>query len=62
VLIALINQRQVDWWPAEFQLTIGRSTERDWVAIVDSSTGSDFANGLGQAVAELRPHNTWLGQ
>ena len=67
-LIALINQRQADWWPAEFRLTIGRSAEHDWVAIVDSSTGelsgsrgSDFANSLGQVVAELRLRNAWLG-
>ena len=67
-LIALINQRQADWWPAEFRLTIDRSAEHDWVAIVDSSTGesgairgSDFANSLGQVVAELRLRNAWLG-
>jgi len=67
-LIALINQRQADWWPADFRLTIGRSAEHDWVAIVDSSTdelsesrGSDFANSLGQVVAELRLRNAWLG-
>jgi hypothetical protein len=67
-LIALINQRQADWWPAEFGLTIDRSAEHDWVAIVDSSAtelngsrGSDFASSLGQVVAELRLRNAWLG-
>lgn len=67
-LIALINQRQADWWPAEFRLTIDRSAEHDWVAIIDPSTaelngtrGSDFANSLGQVVAELRIRNAWLG-
>jgi hypothetical protein len=67
-LIALINQRQADWWPAEFRLTIDRSAEHDWVAIVDSvpgelngSRGSDFANSLGQVVAELRLRNAWMG-
>jgi hypothetical protein len=38
------------------------------VAIVDSSSGelsggrsSDFANSLGQVVAELRLRNAWVG-
>jgi hypothetical protein len=31
-LIALINQRRADWWPAEFRLTIDRSAEHDWIA------------------------------
>src|SRR5438045_7540034 len=56
-LIALINQRQADWWPAEFRLTIGRSAEHDWIALVDSSIGElnenrgrEFANSVGQVV------------
>jgi hypothetical protein len=40
-LIALINQRHADWWPAEFRLTIDRSAEHDSVAIVVSRAG-DF--------------------
>jgi hypothetical protein len=67
-LIALINQQQADWWPAEFQLTIDRSAEHDWIATVDSPTGnldgsrgSDFANSLGQVVAKLRLRNAWIG-
>ncbi|MEH2470468.1 hypothetical protein V1281_000287 [Nitrobacteraceae bacterium AZCC 2161] len=67
-LIALINQRQADWWPAQFELTIDRSAEHDWVAIVDSDAddldhrrGSDFASSIGQVVAELRLRNAWAG-
>jgi hypothetical protein len=67
-LIALINQRQADWWPAEFRLTIDRSAEHDWVAIVDAQAsdidrnrGADFSNSLAQVVAELRLRNAWAG-
>ncbi len=67
-LIALINQRQADWWPPEFQLSIDRSAEHDWIATVVSSTGdfggsrgSDFASSLGQVVAKLRLRNAWIG-
>jgi hypothetical protein len=62
-LIALINQHQADWWPAEFRLTIERSAEHDWVAIVDSSADqrADFANSLGIVVADLRLRNAWTG-
>ena len=67
-LIALINQRQADWWPAEFRLTIDRSAEHDWVAIVVSGAGNsngnrgaDFSNSLAQVVAELRLRNAWAG-
>ncbi len=62
-LIALINQRQADWWPAEFGLTIERSAEHDWVAIVDSSADRrpDFASSLGIVVADLRLRNAWTG-
>lgn len=67
-LIALINQRQADWWPAEFALTIDRSAEHDWVAIVDPedddldrNPGSDFARSLGQVVADLRLRHAWAG-
>jgi hypothetical protein len=67
-LIALINQRHADWWPADFRLTIGRSAEHEWIATVDSWTGdlegkrgADFANSLGQVVAELRLRNAWVG-
>ncbi len=62
-LIALINQRQADWWPAEFRLTIERSAEHDWVAIVDSSADRrpDFAGSLGIVVADLRLRNAWTG-
>jgi hypothetical protein len=53
-LIALINQRQADWWPAEFRLTIERSAEHDWVAIVDSSADRrpDFASSLDDGFHE----------
>ena len=62
-LIALINQRQADWWPAEFRLTIERSGEHDWVAIVDSSVDRrpNFASSLGIVVADLRLRNAWTG-
>ena len=62
-LIALINQRQADWWPAEFRLTIERSAEHDWVAIVDSSADRrpDFASSLSIVVADLRLRNAWTG-
>ena len=66
--VALINQRQADWWPTEFQLTIDRSAEHDWIAIVDTraadfngNRGADFSNSLGQVVAELRLRNAWAG-
>jgi hypothetical protein len=65
-LIALINQRQADWWPAELWLTIDRSAEHDWIAIVDARAGNgnraaDFSNSLAQVVAELRLRNAWAG-
>ena len=67
-LIALINQRRADWWPAEFRLTIDRSAEHDWIAIVDAragdfngNRGADFSNSLAQVVAELRLRNAWAG-
>ena len=67
-LIALIYQRRVDWWPAEFPLTIDRSAEHDWVAVVDtragglnSKTAADFSNSLAQVVAEVRLRNAWTG-
>jgi hypothetical protein len=62
-LIALINQHQADWWPAEFRLTIERSAEHDWVAIVDSSADRrpDLAGSLGIVVADLRLRNAWAG-
>jgi hypothetical protein len=62
-LIALINQRRADWWPAEFRLTIERSAEHDWVAVVDSPANRrpDFASSLGIIVADLRLRNAWTG-
>jgi hypothetical protein len=67
-LIALINQRRADWWPAEFRLTIDRSAEHDWIAVVDTQAdnfngnrGADFSNSLAQVVAELRFRNAWAG-
>jgi len=62
-LIALINQRQADWWPAEFRLPIERSAEHDWVAIVDSSADRrpDFASSLGIVVKDFRLRNAWMG-
>ena len=67
-LVALINQRQADWWPAEFQIKIDRSAEHDWIAIVDTRAGelngnrtADFSNSLAQVVAELRLRNAWAG-
>jgi hypothetical protein len=67
-LIALINQRRADWWPAELHLAIDRSAEHDWVAVVDTQAGdfngsqvADFSNSLAQVVAELRLRNAWAG-
>jgi hypothetical protein len=65
-LIALINQRQADWWPADFDINIDRSAEHDWIAIVDSDVermdrGADFTRSLGQVVADLRLRNAWTG-
>jgi hypothetical protein len=67
-LIALINQRRADWWPAEFRLAIDRSAEHDWVAIIDARAGdfnsksaADFSNSLAQVVAEVRLRNAWAG-
>jgi hypothetical protein len=67
-LIALINQRQADWWPAEFRLTIDRSAEHDWVAVVDTRMGefngtrsTDFSDSVAKVVAELRLRNAWAG-
>ncbi len=67
-LIALINQRRADWWPASFRLTIDRSAEHDWIAVVDTRAGdfngsqvADFSNSLAQVVAELRLRNAWAG-
>ncbi|MCK1736556.1 hypothetical protein IVA79_22015 [Bradyrhizobium sp. 138] len=64
-LIALINQRQPDWWPSDFGLSIDRSAEHDWVAVVDSGlepdNGAEFALSLGRIVADLRLRNAWSG-
>ena len=66
-LIDLINQRHADWWPEHFTLTIDRSAEHDWIAIVESGDESDrqrradFAASLGRVVAELRLRNAWAG-
>jgi hypothetical protein len=67
-LIALINQRRADWWPPEIPLTIDRSAEHDWIAVVDVQAGdftgrraADFSNSLAQVVAELRLRNAWVG-
>jgi hypothetical protein len=67
-LIALINQRQVDWWPAEVRLSIQRSAEHDWVAIVDTwvegfngNLAADFTSSLAQVVADIRLRNAWIG-
>jgi hypothetical protein len=67
-LISLINQRRADWWPVEFPLTIDRSAEHDWIAVVETSTGdfhskkaADFSNSLAQVVAEVRLRNAWAG-
>jgi hypothetical protein len=63
-LIALINQRQADWWPAEFRLTIDRSAEHDWIAVLtgdfNGNWGADFSNGLAKVAAELRLRNSWV--
>jgi hypothetical protein len=66
-LIALINQRQPDWWPAAFDVSINRSAEHDWVAVVDAdeddpANGIEFAKSLGQVVADLRMRNAWTGE
>ncbi len=54
-LIALINQRRADWWPAEFRLTIDRSAEHDWIAIVDARAGNFAEFGFGATeIAALR--------
>lgn len=65
-LIALINQRQPDWWPSDFHLSIDRSAEHDWIAVLDSGhvqadRGIQFALSLGQVVADLRLRNAWKG-
>jgi hypothetical protein len=67
-LIALINQRQADWWPAEFRLTIDRYAEHDWIAVVDTrvddfngTRGTDFSASVAKVVAELRLRNAWAG-
>jgi hypothetical protein len=65
-LIALINQRQPDWWPAQFDMTIDRSAEHDWIAVVDLDqldrrTGLELASSIGQVVAEIRQRNAWAG-
>lgn len=66
-LIALINQRQPDWWPANLDLSIDRSAEHDWIAIVDAddaspANGIEFARSLGRVVAYLRLRNAWTGE
>lgn len=67
-LIALINQRHAEWWPAQFELTIDRSAEHDWIAIVDPDADDldrkrsfDFVRSISQVVAELRLQNAWAG-
>jgi hypothetical protein len=67
-LISLIHQRRADWWPVEFPLTIDRSAEHDWIAVVEPSTGDSyskkhagFSNSLAQVVAEVRLRNAWAG-
>jgi hypothetical protein len=72
-LISLIHQRRADWWPVEFPLTIDRSAEHDWIAVVDtwaedtwagdfrSKKHDDFSNSLAQVVAEVRLRNAWAG-
>lgn len=67
-LIALIHQRHADWWPDHYHLRIDRSAEHDWIAIIDpfsdeisESRELDFANSLGQVVADLRLRNAWTG-
>jgi hypothetical protein len=68
-LVALINQRQADWWPTNLHLRIDRSAEHDWIAVVDYSPdgpnenfGSELAKAVGQVVADLRLRNAWTGQ
>jgi hypothetical protein len=67
-LISLINQRRADWWPVDFPITIDRSAEHDWIAVVDPSEGdvhskkhADFSNSLAAVVAEVRLRNAWAG-
>ena len=67
-LIALINQHHIEWWPRDFSLTVDRSAEHDWIAIVDphslkidESRKTAFSRSLGQVVAELRLRNAWAG-
>jgi hypothetical protein len=67
-LISLIHQRRADWWPVEFPLTIDRSAEHDWIAVVDTGEGdfrsirkADFSSSLAQVVAEVRLRNAWAG-
>jgi hypothetical protein len=72
-LISLIHQRRADWWPVEFPLTIDRSAEHDWIAVVDPAAGdtwagdvhskkhADFSNSLAAVVAEVRLRNAWAG-
>lgn len=67
-LIALINQRREDWWPEDFQLTIHRSGEHDWVAVAqaasegaDGNRSADLVQSVGRVVAQLRLRNAWIG-
>jgi len=65
-LIALINQRREDWWPEDFQLTIDRSAEHDWVAVSLAVDGNekrraDLVQSLGRVVAQIRLRNAWIG-
>jgi hypothetical protein len=67
-LISLIHQRRADWWPVEFPLTIDRSAEHDWIAVVEtgesdfrSIRNADFSSSLAQVVAEVRRRNAWAG-
>ena len=53
-LIALINQRQADWWPAEFRLTIDRSAEHNWIAIVDTRAAISMEIGALSFQTALR--------
>ena len=65
-LIALINQRHADWWPGEFSLTIDRSAEHDWIALVVGNDetyrerDTEFFASLSKVVAELRQRNASL--
>jgi hypothetical protein len=67
-LIALINQRREDWWPEDFQLTIDRSGEHDWVAVTQTASESadgkrraDLVQSVARVVAQLRLRNAWIG-